>query len=95
VDSQFGKLKSRFVDGLGIPLILGEFAAQSRLSVDSSQTYRTYWDKYIAHSAWSHGAVPIYWDAGATGDHSTGLFNRAAAVQTYPKLISTIVNAAK
>lgn len=95
VDGQFGKLKSRFVDGLGIPLILGEFAAQSRLSVDSSQTYRTYWDKYIAHSAWSHGVVPIYWDAGATGDHSTGLFNRAAAVQTYPKVISTIVNAAK
>jgi endoglucanase len=95
VDAQFGKMKSRFVDGLGIPVILGEFAAQSRLAVDSSQTYRTYWDQYIAHSAWTHGAVPIYWDAGATGDHSSGVFNRAAAVQVYPKVISALVGAAK
>ena len=95
VDAEFAKMKSRFVDGLGIPVLLGEFAAQSRLAVDSAQTYRTYWDQTIAHSAWTHGAVPIYWDAGATGDHSTGLFNRAAAVQVYPKVVSVIVNAAK
>jgi endoglucanase len=95
VDSEFQSMKSHFVDGLGIPVILGEFAAQSRLSVDSAQTYRTYWDKYIAHSAWTHGAVPIYWDAGATGDHTTGLFNRSTAAQVYPTVISTIVNAAK
>jgi len=95
VDGQFASLKSRFVDGLGIPIVLGEYAAQARLSVDNAQTYRTYWDKYITHSAWTHGAVPIYWDAGATGDHSSGLFNRAAAVQVYPNLVSTIVNAAR
>ena len=95
VDAEFGKMKSRFVDGLGMPVILGEFAAQSRLSVDSAQTYRTYWDKYIAHSAKTHGAVPIYWDAGATGDHSSGLFNRTTGTQVYPTVISTIVNAAK
>jgi len=95
VDGQFASLKSRFVDGLGMPIVLGEYAAQARLSVDNAQTYRTYWDKYITHSAWTHGAVPIYWDAGATGDHSSGLFNRAAAVQVYPNIVSTIVNAAK
>ena len=95
IDAEFAKLKSRFVDGLGMPVVLGEYAAQSRLSVDSAQTYRTYWDKYLAHSAKTHGAVPIYWDAGATGNHTTGLFNRAAGVQVYPAVVSTIVNAAK
>ena len=95
VDAQFQKMKSRFIDGLGMPVLLGEFSAISRLSVDSSQTYRSYWDQYITKAAFSRGLVPVYWDAGATGDHTSGLFNRSTGAQAYSSLISTIVNAAK
>jgi endoglucanase len=94
-DAQFGKMKSRFVDGLGMPVLLGEYSAVSRLNVDSAQKYRSYWDQYITRAAFTRGAVPVYWDAGYTGDHSSGLFNRSTAAQVYPSLISTIVNAAK
>lgn len=94
VDAQFQKLKSRFVDQ-GVAVILGEFGAIARLSKDPAGTYRTYWDQYIARSAWLHGAVPVYWDAGATGEHSMGLFNRKSTLQVYPKTIKAIVNAAK
>jgi endoglucanase len=94
-DTQFQKMKSRFVDGLGMPVLLGEYSAISRLNVDSTQRYRTYWDQYITKAAYSRGVVPVYWDNGGTGNHSSGLFNRSTAAQAYPNLISTIVNAAK
>lgn len=94
VDAQFQKLKSRFVDQ-GVAVVLGEFGAIARLSKDPAGIYRSYWDQYIARSAWQHGAVPVYWDAGATGEHSMGLFNRKSTLQVYPKTIKAIVDAAK
>ena len=95
VDTQMGKMKSRFIDGLGMPVLMGEYAATARLNVDSSQKYRTYWDQYITKAAFSRGIVPVYWDAGATGNHTSGLFNRSTGAQVYSSLVSTIVNAAK
>ncbi len=94
VDAEFQKMKVRYVDQ-GIPVVLGEFAAISRTSISGAEAYRTKWDQYIAHSAFSHGAVPIYWDAGSTANNGSGLFNRNTAAQVYPSLISTIVNAAR
>jgi len=93
VDAQFQKMKTRFVDQ-GVAVIVGEYSALSRTQ-DTAGTYRTYWDKYIAHSAFTHGLVPIYWDAGATGTNSSGLFTRSTGVQAYPTVISTIINAVK
>jgi len=93
VDAQFNKMKQRFIDGLGMPVLMGEYAAVARLNVDSSQRYRTYWDQYITASARQRGIVPVYWDNGYLGDHNMGLFNRSTATQGYPSLISTIVNA--
>ena len=95
VDAQMAKMKSRFIDGLGMGVLMGEYAATARLNVDPSQTYRTYWDQYITKAAFSRGIVPVYWDAGATGNHTSGLFNRSTGAQVYSGLISTIVNAAK
>jgi endoglucanase len=94
-DAQMQKMKSRFIDGLGMPVIMGEYSAVARLNVDSAQKYRSYWDQTIAKAAFSRGIVPVYWDAGATGNHTSGLFNRSTGAQAYPSLISTIVNAAK
>jgi endoglucanase len=95
VDAQFQKMKSRFVDGLGMPVLLGEYGAIARLAVDSTQRYRTYWDQVITRSAFTRGAVPVYWDNGYTSDHTMGLFNRSTGAQVHSGVISTIVNAAQ
>jgi len=94
-DTQFQKMKSRFIDGLGMPVLMGEYGAISRTDLDSTQKYRTYWDQYITRSAFQHGLVPVYWDNGYTGNHTMGLFDRTSGAQAHPQLISTIVNAAK
>jgi endoglucanase len=95
VDAQFQKMKARFVDA-GIPVILGEFGAIRRTEHSGAETYRTNWARYVAHSAWTHGAVPVWWDAGSpTANHSMGLFDRNTGAQSYPSLISAIINAAK
>lgn len=95
VDAQMGRMKTRFIDGLGMGVLMGEYGAISRTSVDSAQTYRTYWDKTITRAAFIRGIVPVYWDNGYTGNHTMGLFNRSTAAQVHGGVISTIVNAAK
>ncbi|SEL89195.1 endoglucanase [Roseateles sp. YR242] len=95
IDGQFQKMKTRFVDQ-GVPVILGEFGAIRRTEYSGAEAYRTAWDQYVARSAWTHGAVPIYWDAGAsTSNHSMGLFDRTTGSRTYSDIITKIVNAAK
>ena len=94
VDAQFQRMKTKFVDQ-GVAVVMGEFGAISRTDISGAEAYRTYWDQYITHSAYTHGMVPVYWDNGGTGNHSMGLFNRSTGVQIYPTLVSTIVNAAK
>jgi endoglucanase len=93
VNAQFDKLKQRFITGLGMPVLVGEYASVARLSVDPSQQYRTYWDQYITSAARQRGLVPVYWDDGYSGNHAMGLFNRSTGAQYYPNLTSTIVNA--
>lgn len=94
VDAQFQKMKTKFVDQ-GVAVVMGEFGAISRTDVSGAETYRTAWDQYITHSAYTHGMVPVYWDNGATANHAMGLFNRNTGAQVYPSLIGTIVGAAK
>jgi endoglucanase len=95
VDAQFQKMKTRFVDA-GIPVILGEFGVIRRTEYAGSDTYRTNWTRYVARSAWTHGAVPVWWDAGLpNANHSMGLFDRNSGAQVHTGLISAIVNAAK
>ncbi|MEK8033473.1 glycoside hydrolase family 5 protein [Ideonella sp. DXS29W] len=96
VDAQMDKMKTRFMDSLGMGVLMGEYAAISRLSVDSSQRYRTYWDETITRSAAARGIVPVYWDHGYTGgDHTMGLFDRSTGAQVHTGVISAVVNAAK
>jgi endoglucanase len=93
-DAQMQKMKTKFIDA-GMGVILGEYAATSRLNIADAERYRTYWNQYITRAAYTRGLVPMYWDIGATGDNTTGLFNRNTGAQVYPNLISTIVNAAR
>jgi endoglucanase len=94
VDAQFQKMKARFVDR-GVPVILGEFAAISRAEIPGAEAYRVRWDRYVAHAAFTHGAVPMYWDPGTTGNHGAGLFDRATGAQVHPALVRAIVDAAR
>jgi endoglucanase len=93
-DAQFQKMKVGYVDK-GIPVVLGEFGAIRRTEYPGAEAYRLAWNKYVARSAWTHGMVPVYWDAGAaTENHSMGLFNRTTGAQVYPELIKALVDAA-
>ena len=92
-DAQFQKMKVKFVDK-GIPVILGEFGAMRRTEYADSERYRLAWDRTIARSSWTHGAVPVYWDAGAaTSNHSMGLFDRSTGAVVYPEIVNALVNA--
>ncbi|MDE2493729.1 MAG: glycoside hydrolase family 5 protein [Alphaproteobacteria bacterium] len=93
-DAQFEKMKAAFVDK-GIPVILGEYAAMRRTEYDPTEKYSTYWDAYITHSAYEHGLVPVYWDNGYTGNHASGLFDRATGAQAFPDTIRAIVDAVR
>lgn len=95
VDAQFQRMKAKYVDN-GVPVILGEFGAIRRTEYAGAEGFRLAWDQYTARSAWTHGLVPVYWDAGAPRDnHSMGLFDRATGTQVYPDIISALVNAVK
>ncbi|HEY4081059.1 MAG TPA: glycoside hydrolase family 5 protein [Burkholderiaceae bacterium] len=95
VDAQFNKMKTHFVDK-GIPVILGEFSAMRRTEFSGAEAYRLAWDRYIARSAWTHGMVPVYWDAGVpSSNHSSGLFDRATGAQAYPEIIKALVDATR
>jgi len=93
-DAQFQKMKARYIDQ-GVPVLLGEYAASLRSDYDPAGTYRRYWDQYITQSAVRHGLVPVYWDNGPASNHSSGLFDRSTGAQTFPDVVSAIVNAAR
>ncbi|HEX8405519.1 MAG TPA: glycoside hydrolase family 5 protein [Duganella sp.] len=93
-DNQFQKMKTNFIDK-GVPVILGEYSANLRSNVDPTGKYRKLWNQYITQAAFKRGVVPMYWDSGYTGNHASGLFNRANGTQAYPDVVSGIINAAK
>ena len=92
VDAQFQSVKAKFGDQ-GVPVIVGEFSATARLGIPAAAAYRLYWDKYVATSAHAHGLVPVYWDSGATGDNTSGLFDRATGARVYGDIIDAVVAA--
>jgi len=97
-DGQFQLMKTKFIDN-GIPVILGEYGAITRLNLGSSALnseyagYRLYYMQYITQSLVSHGLVPIYWDNGGTGNNGMGLFNRSTGAVAYHDIIKAIMAA--
>lgn len=82
VDTQFAKMKTKFVDN-GIPVILGEFAAIRRdLSAygttwqEKHDDSRAWFAEYVVKKAKDNGLVPFYWDNGPTTAGSSGIFDR-------------------
>jgi aryl-phospho-beta-D-glucosidase BglC (GH1 family) len=79
LDAEFQKMTDKFVSQ-GIPVMIGEFGAMKRTTLtepdlDLHLASRTYFHKYIADSARSHGMSPFYWDTPGPGqafDWTTG-----------------------
>lgn len=89
-DSQFQKMKINYVDK-GIPVLVGEYGAISRLNAPEHETYREAYFRYVTKSIRNRGMVPFYWDNGFAGNHGFALFDRATGNQLYPDLIKAIV----
>ncbi|NIA56435.1 glycoside hydrolase family 5 protein [Massilia sp. TW-1] len=80
VDAQFASLKKTFIDK-GIPVVLGEFAAQRRtnLTGDALALHlrsRNYYHTYVVKKAAANGVAPFFWDVGAPDDQSGSIFDR-------------------
>jgi hypothetical protein len=71
LDAEFQKMTDKFVSH-GIPVMIGEFGAMKRTTLpepdlDLHLASRTYFHKYVADSARSHGMSPFFWDTPGSG----------------------------
>lgn len=94
VREEFGLMKTKFVDN-NIPVVMGEYGAiyrtgTSQANLDAS---RNYYLNYVTKEALAYGIVPVYWDNGATGNLSFGLFDRSSGAQVRSSAINAIISA--
>lgn len=90
VDTQFEKLKSKFIDQ-GIPVLVGEFGAISRLNQPNHATFRKYYLDYITQQMVQNQLVPFYWDNGFSGNHGFAIFDRTNYDVLYPELLEVLL----
>ncbi len=95
VDEAFAKMKNNFTDK-GIPVILGEYGATLRSSLESGleehiQSINDYLN-YVTKAAIKNDLVPFYWDNGYTGNNGMGLFDRSTGEQIHKDAIQAIVS---
>lgn len=97
VDEAFGKMKTNFVDQ-GIPVILGEYGANRRSTLNSGLeehlAARVYYLEYVTHAAVSNNMVPFYWDNGNDSNTTMAIFNRNTGAQTDKRAVQAIINGA-
>ena len=96
IETQFGKLKTAFVDK-GIPVIIGEMGAQKRLTLEGQDLEkhllaRAAWYGYVAKIAKADGIVPIIWDTGAEDNLNMTVIRRQKNVD-YTILDYEVLNA--
>lgn len=86
--SQFGKLKTTFIDK-GLPMIIGEYGAVNQSGAES---YRRYYMEYVTQAACQNGMVPIYWDNGGTGSgpDSFALIERSSKEVVFPAILDAM-----
>lgn len=98
VDEAFGKMKTNFVDQ-GTPVILGEYGAILRTDLTSGLAEhiaaRNYYLNYVTRAAIENGMIPCYWDNGATGNNSMGLFNRSTGEVVHQDALDAIIGTAE
>jgi len=94
VDTQFGNMKSTFVD-FGIPVLVGEYGVTYRTSLsgialENHNNSRNYYLHYVTGRALTDGMVPFYWDNGAPGG---ALFNRSTGKAENIGALNAIISA--
>ena len=80
VDSNFKSMKTKFADK-GIRVVLGEYGAVRRSSLTGDAltlhlASRAYCLKYVTLQAKATGMLPLYRNAGYTGNNGSAIFNR-------------------
>lgn len=77
VTTQFGKMKSTFIDK-GIPAYIGEMGCVHRAD-SRSESFRMYYLEYVCKAARDYGMPLFYWDNGSAnaGKECSGFFNHA------------------
>ena len=58
-DAEFQKMKTRFVDQ-NVPVLVGEYGAYLNSQYPGMNTYRLNWIRYITHSMFQRGLVPVF-----------------------------------
>ena len=94
VDTQFGNMKSTFID-FGIPVLVGEYGVTYRTSLsgialENHNISRNYYLHYVTGKALADGMVPFYWDNGGEGE---ALFNRSNGTPENKGALNAIITA--
>jgi endoglucanase len=98
VESLFQLMKTRFVDK-GIPMILGEYAANKRTSLTGNDltlhiASREHFYQYVTNAAARYGMIPMYWDNGYYGNNGIALFNRSTGAVVDQGALDAIIGGA-
>lgn len=94
IDSFMSSLNTKFVTGMGIPVVIGEYGATNKNNLSERVVYFTY---YVT-KAHSYGMCPIVWDNGNTDvigtDYSEhyGFYKRTDQTWYFPTILTAIVN---
>lgn len=77
IDDLFSRVSTQWT-AKGIPVIMGEYGAIKRTSLNDPDAIasREYWLEYNTAAAKNNGVIPIYWDNGYAGDNGLALFDR-------------------
>ena len=89
--SQFKKLKDKFVSQ-GYPVVLGEFGAINKSSIDSQNTVcRADFYQKVCYYAKQNGLVPVAWDNGYNGVYGFCLIDRSTNTVAHPEVVNAMM----
>lgn len=89
--SQFKKLKDKFVSQ-GYPVVIGEFGAINKSSIDSQNTIcRADFYQKVCYYAKQNGLVPVAWDNGYNGVYGFCLIDRSTNTVAHPEVVNAVM----
>ena len=89
--SQFKKLKDKFVSR-GYPVVIGEFGAINKSSIDSQNTVcRADFYQKVCYYAKQNGLVPVAWDNGYNGVYGFCLIDRSTNTVVHPEVVNAVM----
>lgn len=99
IEALFASMKNKFSD-MGVPVLLGEFAAQRRTEqlsgadLDQHLASRAYFHKFVVERALANKLIPVYWDAGGLGNFGSGIFDRNTLTVGDQQLLNALLEGA-